>query len=40
MLKVSVGLVVLLKEGSDDEMVITEPFEVVVVPPAQMEAAA
>ena len=25
MLKVSVGLVVLLKEGSDDEMVITEP---------------
>ena len=31
MLKVSVGLVVLLKEGSDDEMVMTEPFEVVVV---------
>ena len=39
-MKASVGMVVVLEEGSDDEMVITEPFEVVVVPPAQVEVAA
>lgn len=31
MLKVDVGMVVDEKDGSDDEMVTTEPFEVVVV---------
>ena len=38
--KASVGMVVVLEEGSDDEIVITEPFEVEVVPPAQVEEAA
>ena len=36
-MKVSVGMVVVLEEGSDDEMVITEPFEVVVVLSVQVE---
>ena len=36
-MKASVGMVVVLEEGSDDEMVITEPFEVVVVPSVQVE---